>query len=575
VKTSPRLTRFFDVRRILALALVGCIALLYGNVVTFEFLNFDDNVYVSQNVAVKSGLSGKTLSWAFQTLEAGFWQPLTWLSYLIDFEIYGSNAGGYHLTNVILHIGNALLLFHFLYLSTGYLWRAFLVALLFAIHPLHVESVVSLAARKDVLSTFFLMLTLIAYHHHVRKPAILPYLSALTLFACGMMAKSMLITLPFVLLLLDHWPFGRFSAAAAQERDSRLSCRFPDTCHRLGTTTALILEKIPFLMISVAFFLLTYRAEDQVGSVSSLAMFPLDVRLANALVAYATYLYKTVYPFQLSMFYPHPIYWPMPSVDLSAFILMLVSIAAWISHRRIPYISVGWLWYLGTLVPVIGLIQIGNHAYADRYTYVPLIGIFILLVWGTAQLSETVSAGRRRSLALLAAAMLLLLGVTAFNYAQQWRDTITLFTHALKHTRNNVLALVVLSSEEQMRGNAKSASEHYRKAVVTDRAYVIAIHRRGGLFFLQQNDFERAFINFYSVLKLDRTNADAFNHLGVLMAKIGRCRDAQIYFKEAYRLKPDDQAIKSNYLQNPTRCQGQGKGDASVPRTPSDILPPS
>ncbi len=366
---------------------------------------------------------------------------------MADAELYGVWAGGYHLTNVLLHLLNTLLLFWVLTRMTGSPWRSGLVGALFALHPLHVESVAWIAQRKDVLSTFFWMLTLLFYVRYTERPGWFRYGWVLLAYVLGLMSKPMLVTLPFVLLLLDVWPLRRWRIGEGNH-DERIGHPF----------FRLALEKAPLLMLGVLFGLLTYFAEDLAGALPGFHEMPLSVRVANALVSYGVYLLKTVWPVDLAAFYPHPGIWPWWQVLLAGSILVLAS--GWILYRMrtLPFLFVGWFWFLGTLVPVVGLIQVGSHGMADRYTYIPLIGWFIALVWwaseGLSLLPDRKKKGWGGGIALV-----LILGcfVLSWQQLQHWRNSIALFSHAIASTRNNYLAYNNLGGVLLTYGDADAA----------------------------------------------------------------------------------------------------------------------
>jgi len=370
----------FNIQRhyLISLLLVLTTIVVYFQVGQFEFLDYDDNLYVTENHAVKAGLSQKGLRWAFKAIYVANWHPLTWASHMVDVQLYGLNPGAHHFTNVLFHILNAILLFHFFRKITGTLWRSAFVAALFALHPLHVESVAWIAGRKDVLSTFFWLVTMLSYTGYVKQPTIWRYLPVMTFFALGLMVKPMVVTLPFVLLLLDYWPFGRL------------------TIHQLGDNRGsgcqkkiffrLVIEKIPLFILTIASCIVTFMVQSKGGAVESLIRFPLTDRMTNALVSYARYVLKMIWPSHLAVFYPHPGIWPLWQFAGAILFLALIFILVIKTYRKKPYLMVGWLWYIGTLVPVIGLVQVGKQAMADRYTYIPLIGLFVMIAWGAEEL---------------------------------------------------------------------------------------------------------------------------------------------------------------------------------------------
>ena len=384
----------------ISLVLVATTAALYSQVCTFEFINHDDPEYVSENPVVERGFTWKGVQWAFTTIEMSNWHPLTWMSHMLDTQMFGMNAGAHHLINVLIHLLNSALLFMILHRMTGALWRSAFVAALFALHPLHVESVAWISERKDVLSTFFGFMTIWAYARYADRPGLAPYLCVILFFALGLLAKPMLVTLPLILLLLDFWPLRRATLRQAtpsippavtgpDHPEKKQRKRKPSDTKPLHATPGirwnavlpLLTEKIPLLILSVASGMITFYAQQKGGAVKSVMEISVSDRVSNALVSYLLYLWKMLWPAGLSVFYPVQAWSPL-FVWTSAFILLASTIAAvkWADKR--PYVVVGWLWYLVMLLPVIGLIKIGDSAMSDRYTYVSLIGPFMALTWG-------------------------------------------------------------------------------------------------------------------------------------------------------------------------------------------------
>jgi len=351
---------------------------LYNPVNRHPFVNYDDDRYVTENAHVHNGLNWDTLTWAFSAEEQGNWHPLTWLSHALDFQLFHLNATGHHFTSLLIHSANAVLLFLFLLYATGRVGPSWFVAALFALHPINVESVAWVAERKNVLCTFFFFAALLAYCWYARKPAWRRYLAFAGLFALGLMSKPMVITLPFVLLLLDYWPLGRLKESPPS------ASPIPQ-----ASLSKLLVEKLPLLALSAASAAITMQAQRAGGAVRSTAQFSLGVRVENAVVAYATYLWKTIWPAHLAPLYPHPgDSLPVWEVVISALVLLAVtSVVARFRAKR--YLLTGWLWFLGTLVPVIGLVQVGDQAMADRYAYIPLVGIFVMIAWGVADLADS------------------------------------------------------------------------------------------------------------------------------------------------------------------------------------------
>ena len=484
---------------------------VFGQTVHYEFVNFDDQVYVTANPQVLSGLSWQGVGWAFTNLDAGFWQPLTWLSLMTDAQIYGPGAGGYHLSNVLLHGVNTLLLFLLLRRLTGALGRSAVVAALFAVHPLHVEAVAWVSERKEVLSATFGMLTLLFYARYatrgprsqargqrsvVRSPWSLSplssplfYLLSLFCFACGLMSKTMVVTLPVVMLLLDYWPLRRWELAGG-------NVPFP-------VLRRLVWEKLPFFGLAFAAGLLTIHAQKGVGALMDAAAFPLKLRAANAALAGAGYLWQTVWPAGLAVFYPYPTSFSPGWVLVALLLLSLISLAALWLGRRHPYLAVGWFWYVITLAPVSGLIQIGRFARADRFTYVPLVGIFLMASWGLAALG---GGWRRRRAVLGTASAMIVTGLLVLAWVQTryWRDSVSLWTRALACTSGNYLA-----------------------------------HNKLGIALAEQGKLDAAIPHFERALQLDPNALEVHNNLGITLARQGKLEAAIPHFERALQLNPD------------------------------------
>jgi protein O-mannosyl-transferase len=464
---------------LLGLGLVLLTLLVYLPVLTHGFVNFDDGLYVTSNRHVQAGLTWEGFLWAWQANVASNWHPLTILSHMLDCELYGLNAHGHHLTNLLFHLANVWLLFEVLRRMTGRMGASALVAALFAIHPTHVESVAWVAERKDVLSGFFFLLTLGAYHRWVRERIPRNYLLVVLLFACGLLSKPMLVTLPCVLLLLDVWPLDRLKAGLRP----------------------LLVEKIPLFVLAAASSAVTVYAQE--GSLATLEAVSVGRRLGNALVSYALYLGKTFWPAKLAVFYPLPLSIPLwKALAAGALLLGITVLAVW-RLRRQPYLAVGWLWFLGMLVPVIGLIQVGRQAMADRYTYLPSIGLFLAVVWGLAELSSRVRVPRP---ALAGAALILVaaLSVAAHAQVETWKDSLTLFRHALTVTEGNYLA-------------------HLNVAVALS----------------QKNQEAEALHHFNEVLRLQPNLADAHAALATGLRRWGRPAEALPHARRAVQLKPE------------------------------------
>lgn len=528
---------------------------VYSRVTEFEFVQFDDGVYVMSNDHVKTGLTAANIRHALAFTQDANWIPLTWVSLMLDHEIAAGssagdqdteNAGVYHRTNVIIHVLNTLLLFIVLSALTGLSWRSAFVAALFAIHPLHVESVAWVSERKDVLSTFFMMLTLWAYVWYVRKPETRRYVLVAVLFVLGLMSKSMLVTLPIVALLMDFWPLRRVAGWTGDKKIKGLSWR------------QLAIEKAPLLAFSAVVSIITFLAQRHGGAVGTLDAYPLGVRLANALVSYVAYLGKMVWPVNLACLYPHPgRTLPVWQVMCSGLLLLGITLAAVRSARKRPWLTVGWLWYLITLIPVIGIVQVGRQAMADRYTYTTLIGIFIVIVWFVCELIPKGSA-RVPLLAVLAAAVILPLSVRARSQVGFWHDNITFFTHAIRVTSNNRVALHNLALAQGDlgkslldKGRVDEAISHLREALRIDPTDALLhketcaqYHNFLGIAYGMKGEMGPAREQFIEALISDKGNTDAMCNLVKMAVDAGNADEAVRYAEEAYRIAPNNKKVR-------------------------------
>lgn len=511
----------------IAAGLVAATFAVYWPAHAFPFVLFDDDAYVFENTFVQRGLTAETVRWAFTTRAVQNWHPLTWLSHLADVSLFGLDAGSHHLVNVALHAANAVLLLLVLRALTGRTWRSAVVAGLFALHPLHVESVAWIAERKDLLSVLFGLLATWAYVAHVRRPGLPRYALVVATFALSLLAKPMLVTLPLVFLLLDAWPLERL------RRDGAPGGRSP---------LALAVEKLPLLALSAASSVMTAWAQREGGAMPTAELVPLGARLANATVAYASYLWKAIWPAGLSVYYPYPDRISFPAVAAALLLLAaLTALAAWGAARGHRHLLVGWLWFLGTLVPVIGLVQVGGQAMADRYTYFPLIGPFVAVVWGIADLA----AGRRASrwLGAIAAAVLATLAIASAAQLRHWRSTTALFERALAVTTGNWMAHTVLARERLDRGDLGQALAHYGEALRIEPDSPITLTNLGvGLARAGRTGeagplFERA-------VRLDPSYANGWYNLGVYQLERGAVGDAVDGLERARRLDRHDHRIR-------------------------------
>jgi Tfp pilus assembly protein PilF len=518
---------------LVCLFLIICTLSVYWQVHNYDFVNFDDDEYLSDNRHVQVGFTLESIAWAFTTIHASNWHPLTWLSHMMDYQLYGLNPGGHHLTNLLFHIANSLLLFFVFKRMTGQFWQSAFLASLFALHPLHVESVAWISERKDVLSTFFWMLTMWSYIWYVQHPGIDKYLLVLLFFVLGLLSKPMLVTLPFVLLLLDYYPLYRFHKSDGSRNP-----------HQRSIVFRLILEKLPFFVLVVISSAMTFYAQKHGGAVASLDVIPIQLRISNALVSYASYILKMLYPSNLAVLYPHPGILAWWQIAGACFLLLFISFSAVRVIKQSPYFIVGWLWYLGTLVPVIGLVQVGNQSMADRYTYIPLIGIFFIIAWG---IPEFVQRWRhvKKLLPIMAITILLILMVVTFIQAGYWKNSITLFEHALRLTKNNRKAHNNLGLALEEQGQMDDAIGHFEEALRISPVYVGA-HNNLGNALMEQGQIDDAIKHFEEALRINPDYAKAHYNLGNLLQQQGQIDDAIKHFEEALRINPDYVAAHNN-----------------------------
>jgi len=519
---------YFHPRYRLAIASILVIAtiVVYIQVVSFDFTSYDTATYVYENQYVKAGLTPKSIHWAFATTTASNWHPLTWLSHMLDVQLYGLNPGWHHLTNVLLHTVNTLLLFWVLYLVTGNILRSGFVAALFALHPLHVQSVAWIAERKDVLSTFFGLLVIWSYVRYVQHPRVGRFVPVVLFFIFGLMAKPMIVTLPFVLLLLDYWPLKRFRLETSKKvAGVRKSIR---------NSTALIIEKIPLFFIATVSCIVTVYAQHAGGAINTLAEIPLHVRIANALISYVIYIGKMFWPSKLAVIYPYREVWPVWQIAMAFILLVGITFLAFKYITSHPWFLVGWLWYLGTLVPVIGLVQVGAQAMADRYTYVPLIGLFIVLTWG---ISDLLRRYRLKNFGVftLAAAALILLMALSWKQVGYWKNSITLFEHTLAVTKNNYVAHNNLGHRLLKLGKPSVAIPHFEKALQINPAFEVA-HLNLGLALSNQGKFEEAISHYSEALKIKHDYAVAHNNIGNVFYRLGKADKAINHYLQALRI---------------------------------------
>lgn len=536
---------------LLVIAIVCATLLVYAQVWDFGFITVDDPVYVPLNGYVQEGITRQSLIWSLSAVHDCNWIPLTWISLMIDTEIYGRRAGGYHLTNVLLHAISAAVLFIALRRATGRRLPSAFVAALFALHPLHVESVAWVAERKDVLSTLFGLLSLLAYLRYATAGRQQAYAAAILMFLCSLLSKQSLVTLPFVFLLLDHWPLGRWNAgdeAASKSRsarDAREGHQEKSSGGRLRQWR-LVAEKAPFFAASAVFSVIAVATQSTGGAMA--VRFPFVVRLGNAIVAYVAYLEKTIYPLNLAFYYPHPgarLSW-LP-VGCSAAILLAITAATIVWLRRYPFLFVGWFWYLAALVPTIGLVQIGIQQMADRYTYFPLIGIFIAFAW---IVPELMPAGvlRTRVLPLAAFASLLLLAATTFSQVSYWHDGVTLLQHSMACTPASSHAHELLGGALIAEGRVSEAVEELQTAIKMAAPYAPLHYDLGGGY-ERLGRLDEALGEYRAALAIDERLPEAHSRVGAILTARGPLSEARRHLDRALEIDPRCATAHANLAQ--------------------------
>lgn len=519
---------------VLGLLLVVVTLALYNPVSHNGFVNFDDDRYVTDNAQVRAGLHWSTVSWAFTSLDQANWHPLTWLSHALDCQLFQLNPVGHHYTNLLLHAANALLLFLILQWFTGYTGRSLMVAALFAVHPLNVESVAWVAERKNVLSMFFFLLALAAYGWYVRKPGVMRYLSVAALFAMGLMSKPMVITLPLVLLLLDYWPLGRMGSPSKSQVPVEGEVQFASSIQPLWK---LCLEKFPLLVLSGLSAIVTMMAQGAGGAVLSSAAHDPRLRLENVVVSYEAYIEKAVWPFRLAALYPFPHTLSMWEVAASALVLLAISVAV-LRYRERRFLVVGWMWFLVTMVPMIGLIQVGNQSMADRYAYLPMIGLFVMFVWAIAEWAQRRQVSGK-ILAVAGITALLVLATLTHIQLAYWHDDFTLWARALAVTRNNFVAENNFANALIRRSRPDDAIVHFRAAAALEPGDS-ASQLNLGIYAQEHGDLQQAKAQYTNALRLTtdaQVQASAYANLGTVYFALGDYAQAQKNLMAALQLK--------------------------------------
>jgi len=519
----------YQKKMIIILGLIMLTLAVYWEVQHFGFVNYDDNLYVTENYQVQSGLTFKGVIGIFSDISTGNWHPLTMISHMLDWELFGQNAGGHHWSSLVLHIINTVLLFLLLNQMTGAIWRSALVAALFAIHPINVESVAWISERKNVLSTFFWFLTMMFYGWYVGKPHWKRYLPVFICFALGLMSKSMLVTLPFVLLLMDYWPLNRTWIDTRSKAD--LPSNLPFAKSGLGF---LILEKIPLFVLTVIFSGLALYAQQAAKAMAGLDFLPLSMRLANAIVSYVYYLGNMFWPLYLAVFYPIDGI-ALPLLIMASVLLIFITVICCFYVRKYPYLAVGWFWYLGTLTPVIGLVQVGAQAMADRYAYVPLIGIYLMVIFGLADILKYLKAGRM----MMPMAIFMVIIMTYFTpyQVQCWENNYTLYIRAIDKAKPSILPYKNLGIAMINENKPEEAAVLFRKAIAL-KSNDPTLFNGLGVALTMMGDYVEAERQYRTVLQLNPSAALAYNNLGMICMHSGRNDEALKYFQEAIRLQP-------------------------------------
>jgi tetratricopeptide (TPR) repeat protein len=504
---------------VIAVGLVLLNLFVFAAVRHFQLVNWDDSTYVSENPTVLGGLSWSSAWWALTTGHSPYWHPMTWLSHLLDVTLFGTDAGAYHVTNLLLHVANTLLVFELFRRTTDAVGRSAFVAAIFAVHPLHVESVAWIAERKDVLSTFFLVLTILAYVAYVRRPAVPRYLAMLVLYALALMSKPMVVTLPVVLLLLDVWPLRRETA-----------------------WTRLILEKVPLLVLALATSVATVIIQNRVGAMAALDALPWHLRAANATIGYVAYLWKTVWPTHLAAFYP--LFAISPGrVAGAAAALIAVTVAVVASRARYPYLAVGWFWYVITIAPVIGFLQAGEQGMADRFMYVPMIGLLLMVAWGVPDLAKGFVGQRSWLVPAGAMALVVVSAIAARAQVAHWSDSVSLWQHATRVTPESYIAHENLGQALRELGRLEEARASYEKALehapARSPGYLAVIQNSLGMVLTREGKTRDALDHFAAAARLNPGFAEAQSNLGNALAAEGRLAEAVERYREAVRLKPE------------------------------------
>ncbi|MGD0279937.1 MAG: tetratricopeptide repeat protein [Smithella sp.] len=500
---------------VIFLIVFSCIA--FGRIAGNDFINLDDNAYIAENYHIRNGINFESIKWIFTAVVVSNWHPLTLLSNTLDWSLFEANPSGHHLVSLLLHIGAVLFLFLFLNKTTKNIWPSAFAAALFAFHPLRVESVSWASERKDVLSMFFGMACVYAYAFYAEDSRISRYLLCLILFSLALMSKSMMVTLPFVLILLDYWPLKRWQEAMDESNKG------------FNSSGRLIREKVPFILLTIAFCIITFWAQNKGGSVASTDSLPFIQRSTNAIVSYAAYLGKIFWPVNLSVFYPYGHFFLLWPVIVSFLILIMITIVVIYAVKKMPFLFVGWFWYVGTLIPVIGLVQVGEQAMADRYSYLPSVGIAIMLAWGIPLLFSHEHT-RKKILFPAGIASIAIMATLTWHQCGYWKNSIEIWNHALSVTKNNYLAHSNLASALAAKGKIEEALYHYKEAIRLKPDYADGYYNRGNLY-ARSGKYQLAIEDFNKTISLNEDYADAYYNRAFVYLNQGNniygCRDAK------------------------------------------------
>lgn len=531
-KTFSHQVRF---EYVISLFLILAILFIYYQTKNFDFVLLDDDVYITHNPHVVRGLNSENVKWAFSNSHGGFWIPITWLTYMVDSQLHGLNAGYYHVTNLILHMLNSLLLFFVFRQMTGDIWRSGFIAALFAVHPVHVESVAWVSERKDLLFAFFWLLTMWRYHSYVKQPSPWRYACVVLFFVAGLMSKPMIVTLPFVLLLLDYWPLNRFQF----KKNQRSGLEQPKV-----SAVKLVLEKAPLILLSIGASVMTFIQQQAHGAVSSIESSLINQRISNVLVSYVKYLFKMLWPQDLTAVYPYSSAIPVWQIAGAGLLLGLTSFLTIKNVYKHPYLAIGWFWFLGTLIPVIGIIKIGSHAIADRYTYMTFIGLYIMVAWGVP---EIMTQFRHKRFALASAALVLIATfmMVSRNQTTHWFDSVRLFSHAIEVNPDTFLAQRNLGLALSYRGDLDRAIGHFKQALRINPTSARCYNDIGTVFMVKGRHAE-SIEYFEKALYYEPEYSKAHNNLGLVLMAQRKFAEAAIHFQAALKSNPGFKLAQQN-----------------------------